>query len=531
MAEADSVNDKEVSKASAKMLSEVGQPGLITHNSFVNELGKKDLAVPNIYYTFDQMVQHSAIKEPLTLTTALQTNAIVGGKFESSGSRLSQALADYANYVIHNMKYMGWHQAVQNINLHVKNGFSLNEITARRATKGAYKGDLVLDYLGPRSPKSVHAWVWDKYKRRVTHVVQNPLQEAEFKIKRTSSSYLGNYYQSGMVNWKTDQFGKYPVISMDKLIHNVYDESMGNPQGSSALEAAYKPWQETQVIGEYEIIGVARNFGGVPVARVPDELLIRGNDPVKYPDDAQSLKEIQDDLESAHAGRQAFFLLPSSTDQSGKYEWDIQLLGITGGTGQFDISEIVKRKATEIYNCFNAGHLILGQNGNTTSYSAAEHGTATHATIIERDLNATSRTIERMIAQLLDAQGFEYDRRDLPVFRPAAFDQLSLDELGKFIQRCMSVSGMTEEMMAKALAWGNMPTEGLDMIDFQAAATSRAGESQGTSGTGSGKQENSNTNMENKQQAPLNWTADDMGDQVGLLDERGNLVQIIEKNK
>lgn len=530
MAEVDTeeVKGEVVEKASARMLSEVGQPGLITHNSFVRELAKKDLQVPNIYFTFDEMAQNASVSEPLTLTKAMQTNSVAAGLFEGTGSNLSKALAEYGNYNLHNMMHMSWQEAVANMNTHVKNGYSLGEMVAERAKSGKYKGDLVLKHIGPRSPKSVYAWVWDKYKRRVTHVVQKPLEEAEFKLNRSNSSYVGSYVQGG-VNWRTEKFGKFPVISMDKMIHNIYDQELGNPQGRSPLIAAYQPWREASVIGEYEVIGVARNFGGVPVARVPDELLIRGNDPTNYPDDARALKEIQDDLESAHAGRQAFFLLPSSTVE-GKYEWDIELLGITGTTGQFNVSDIIKRKTTDIYNCFNAGHLILGQNGNTTSYSAAEHGTVTHGTIIERDLQATSATIERMLAKLLDAQGFVYDRRDLPKFRPAAFDQLSLDELGKFIQRCMSTSGMTKEMMEKALIWGNMPTEGLDMIDFQAAATTKAGKGMGTSGNGVANQNNSSTNMENKQQTPeRNWTADDMGDQVGILDESGNLVQILEK--
>lgn len=498
MAEASDTNDKpEVKKASARMLSEVGQPGLITHNTFVNELADKDLKVPNLYFTLDQMATDSCIAEPLTLTTALQTNSIADGVFEGTGSNLSKALAEYGNYLIHNMQYLSWFEAAQNLHTHVKNGYSLNEITAGRATSGKYKGDLVLKHLGPRSPKSIHAIVWDKYKRRVTHFVQKPLDEADFKLNRTTASYIGEFRQGGTFNMST-KFNKYPVIQTEKLMHNVYNGSMGNPQGNSPLLAAYKPWREKSVIGEYEVIGVARNFGGVPVARVPDELLIRGNDPQNYPEDAQALRDIQDDLENAHAGKQAFFLLPSSVVE-GKYEWNIELLGIQGGSGGFDIDSMIKRKETQIYKCFNAGHLILGQNGNTTSYSAAEHGTATHATIIERDLKGTAMVVERMLVSMLDAHGFVYDRRDLPKFRPSSFDQLSLDELGKFIQRTMSVAGMTPEMMATVLKWANISDSGLDMIDFYDKGDSRAGESQGTSGNGSSTQTNSTTNMENKQ--------------------------------
>lgn len=535
MAEADNTG-KEVKKASAKMLSEVGQPGLVTSNSFVKELSKKELTVPNIYFTFDQMVECSAVAEPLTLSRAIQTNSISDGGFEGTGSNLSKALADYGNYIIHNMDYISWHDAVSNINTHIKNGFSLNEITAKRATGGKYKGDLVLSHLGPRSPKSIYAWVWDKNKRRVTHVVQNPLKEADLKIQSTTASYLGNYVNTALVNVKS-QFNKYPVLNMQKLMHNVYDGTMSNPQGTSPLIAAYQPYQEMKIVSEYEVIGVARNFGGVPVARVPDQLLIDANNPdcPEYNDARKSLDEIQNDLENAHAGRQAFFLLPSGLvdGSTSTPAWDLKLLGIEGGSGNFDVTEIINRKVTDIYRAFNATHLNLGQNGNTSSYSLAESGTNSHAHIINRDLRATANTIEKMLMSMLDAQGFEYDKRDLPKFRWKTPDQLSLDEVGKFIQRTKSVQGMTPEMLETVLRWANIPTEGIDNIDFTDKGDSKAGTSLGTSGQGNSQSggANSSTNVENKQMAPKNFRSEDLGEQTVILDENDNLVQIIEKDQ
>lgn len=527
---------KEVKKASAKMISEVGQPGVMTSNTFVKELGKKELEVPNIYFTFDQMVQDSAVAEPLTLTKCIETNSLSDGLYESSGTRLSEALAEYGNYIIHNMPYMSWHEAVQNINTHIKYGYSINEIVAERAKSGKYAGDLVLKHLGPRSPKSVYAWVWDDYKRRVTHVIQKPLEVSRLKVRSNTASYLseGLFGTQALVDFRRKNINKYPVLNTNKLLHNIYDGSMSNPQGNSPLIAAYQPWQEKNVVGEYEVIGVARNFGGVPVARVPDQLLIDANNPdcPEYLDAKASLNEIQNDLESAHAGRQAFFLLPSSLVEGSNntYEWDLKLLGIEGGNGNFDVTDIINRKVTDIYRAFNATHLNLGQAGNTSSYSLAESGTNSHAHIINRDLRATATTIERMLGSMLDAQGFEYDKRDLPKFRWKTPDQLSLDEVGKFIQRTKSVDGMTPQMMETILHWANIPTDGIDSIDFTSSGSSRAGESQGSSGTGNSQSggSNSSTNMENKQQ---HYRSESLGDdQTAILDENDKLVTIIEND-
>lgn len=535
MAEADKEEVKEVKKASAKMLSEVGQPGLVTSNSFVKELGKKELSVPNIYFTFDQMVQSPVVSDPLNLSRAIQINPLADGYYESTGSRLSQALADYGNYIIHNMEYLTWAEAVSNLNTHIKNGFSINEISATRAKAGKYKGDLVLRNLGPRSPKSIYAQVWDKYKRRLTHIVQNPLQDSEYKIQSTTASYLGNYVNLNAWSIKDlrSNFNKFPVLSMDKLVYNIYDATMSNPQGNSPLVAAYQPWQEMSIVSEYEIIGVARNFGGVPVARVPDQLLIDANNPdcPEYNDARKSLDEIQTDLENAHAGKQAFFLLPSNmVEGTNQYAWDLKLLGIDGGTGNFDVTEIINRKTTDIYRAFNATHLNLGMNGTTTSYSRAEVGTNYHSYIVERDLRATANSIEKLLASMLKAQGFEYDKRDLPKFRWKTPDQLSLDEVGKFIQRTKSVQGMTPKMLETVLKWADIPTDNIDDIDFSDKGQSRSGEGMGTSGTGVGGQENSSTNMENKQLSkPKDWVVDDYKDGKGaLLDENGDFIRYVD---
>ncbi len=516
-------------KASARMLSEIGQPSLITSNSFVNELKKKDLKHPNCYFTFDQMVQDPSVSEPLTITKALETNALSAGFFEGTGSRLSKELADYGNFIIHNMKYMSWHEAVLNINSHIKNGMSLNEIVASSAKGGKYKGDIVLDHLGPRSPKSIKAIVWDEYGRRVKGFVQQPLKTSDITITQPYSKYLGSItYRQYLTN--TD-IGKYPYMPMEKLLHNVYDAEMSNPQGNSPLIAAFCPWQEKKIIGEYEIIGVTRNLGGIPVARVPDELLIRGADPLNHPEDYQALNDIQTDLENVHAGRQAFFILPSSLVEGSTslFQYNIELLKGGGSDGKSDVSDIIKRKTTEIYNAFNAGHLNLGQNGNTSSYSLAEAGTSSHAIIVERDLMSTVNVINSIIPKLLDIRKFEYDKRDLPVFRWKTPDQLSLDEVGKFIQRVKSVQGMTPDMLKKVLDWGNLPMTGVEDIDFTDKGDSRSGESKGSSGTGNTQKggKTSSTNMENKQM--LHYRQEDLGDQLAILDENDNLVQIIEK--
>ena len=87
----------------------------------------------------------------------------------------------------------------------------------------------------------------------------------------------------------------------------------------------------------------------------------------------------------------------------------------------------------------------------------------------------------------------------MPEFVPLNPFKLSYDEAGKFIQRVKSVNAMTKDMLVAVIEDLGLPTEGIEEIDFTDKGASRAGESQGTSGTGDtqagGKA--SESNMEN----------------------------------
>lgn len=538
MAGADNTTEKKsVNKAlSATRGREIGQPRLVKSSTFVTEEKNKDLQVPNLYHTVDQMMGDPAVSQPVTLNKRVRTNSTTFGVFEPPRKTSAAiALAEYANYMIHNMPKQTWFEAVNNMNTDVMYGFSLGELVTYRAKSGPYAGNLLLSHIGPRTPKSLYAWVWDEYERDVTHVIQKPMEKADFKLVNTRTQYLGNmvglraYYNLG-------NEAKYPLIPIDKLLHIKYDPTFSDPQGNTPLKAAYAPWREKRIIEEYQVIGITRDFGGIPIIRVPSELLERANDPEnRYPADKEALLAIEQDAANTHAGRNAFFMMSSDLVEgsNGIYEYDIKLLGVDGSGKQFDISEIVKQKTTEIYNAFSMGHLILGQNGNTSSYNLSTTGQSVSATVLQGDLLNTALAIESIIPRILDADKksdgsprFEYDRRDLPRFRWKEINEINLDDLGKFLQRGKSVNGVTPEIVEEAFKrspLGDVDLSGLYKLDYTDKGQSRASESNGTSGTGNSQSggANSSTNTENKSmEMPKHLIADKYGDgQVAYIDK------------
>lgn len=483
----------------------VGQPQLKLSSSFVDEMKKEELKVPKIFDTFDQMEQDPCVYNPLFLTQTLVTLALAQGEFVSSGTRKSKVIAEYMNYCMHNMRSQTWLSAVENFNTDIKYGFSLGELTIRKAMTGQFKGSYIIDNIGPRSQRSVYAWLWDKEQRNVTHVVQKPLKTTDYLIQPKDTPYLGNITDLQAIHGYSNSNTQYPIIPNSSLLHFTYNSTNNNPQGKSPLIACFSPWKEKEIISQYQVIGITRDFGGIPIARVPSELMRRANDPDhNYPEDEAEYATYQDQLANMHAGKQSFFILSSDLAEGSTSipEYDIKLLGIEGSGKQFDTSSIIKDKTTEIYNAFGAGYLILGQGDTTSSYNLSTTGRTVHSFLVEKAILSKVSVLESsLVPSLLAANNIEWSYKDLPKFKYKDPDQLSLDEAGKFLQRAKSVGGLTKEAAEQVYKWCGLPTDGLDELDFSGEDESRAGESKGSSGTGNTQDGGgaSTVNVENKQ--------------------------------
>ena len=518
---------------------EIGQPGLALSRGFFNDLQVRELDPQNIHTTIDEMVLDPDVKHPLRMTQVQLNLCMAKGHFVPAKTRKGRLIAEYANYLLHNMKGQSWLEACRNFNSDVERGYSLSEIVVRKADSGPYKGSWVLSHLGPRSQRSVYAWIWDKDERYVTHMVQKPLRENKYIGRPPEGvSYLGNVVGSSSIT-SSHITANYPIISMDKLLHFRYDAVDNNPQGRTPLLSCYNPWREKVIINKYQVIGITRDFGGVPVARLPSELIRRANDPEhRYPLDEMEYQVYQEQLSNMHAGKQSFFVLSSDLveNSSSVYEYDLKLLGIDGGGKQFDVSEIIKTKKTEIYNAFGAGHLMLGQEGNTSSYNLSSAGMSVHSLTIEEDLMSKAAVVERLVPMMLDFNNIDYSYKDLPRYQYSDTNPLSLDEAGKFLQRAKSVGALTKEATGYIYELMGLPLEGLEELDFSGEDKSNAGVSMGTSGEGSSQDGGiaSTTNMENKQldnSPPKNLVlADSYGDTDILIDENGKAVFVPKGN-
>lgn len=484
-------------KATVRPLqTEKGQPRIMTSNKFVQEQRQQDLRMPQRLCTFDNMILDAAVANSIDVTNVLVLNALYNGKFVSpSGSQRGQVAADFLNYNIRNMTYGTWMDFITQSTTDLQYGFAFFNIVLERRNYGTYAGNLVLKKLSPRDQDSLYGFVWDKEFREFRGILQKPNRK---QIKQPTVREL----QSGNFNIATQNLtnGIYPFMDVQQLLHFRHNPKTNDPAGHSPLVNCYQAWKEKELIERYEVIGVSKDLGGAVVLRVPSELIERANDPANYPNEAQEYTNLQKDAANLHAGESSYIVLSSDVDEATKQKlFDFELKGIDGGGKQYKTSEIIDQKRKDIYNVFGTGFLLLGQNGHGSNALSSNQMT-THDYYVERNVMWKKDVLDTQLApRLLAANNIFLDYKDMPVFIPADPSKPDLDVISKVIQRTKSVGGMTQEAMTHLYEQAGWPTDGIEDLIFDDGNTSRAGESGGTSGTGSTQQggANSETNVEN----------------------------------
>jgi hypothetical protein len=421
------------------------------------------------------------------------------------------------------MTYGTWFDFINNLVTDLQYGFSLHNIVVEKRGYGQYKGNYCLKALSPRDQRGVQGWLWDKDKRYVMGYVQKP------NIVSRRNPKFGEF-QNGLTELSIPNYQehKYPIIRDEQLVRSSYNATLNNPQGDSPLMHCYDAWYEKKLIEKLEINGVQKDLSGVVILRAHSDLISKAADPVNYPDEAREWSAMQQDASDLHAGRTTFIALASDYDEITKTPlYDVQLKGIDGGGKNFDTSTVIDQKRKSIYNCFGTGFMLLGQDGSG-SYALAGTQKGTHAFYVERNIAQKVEVINNQIlTKLLQVNNIELDWKDMPTFVASDPDQLSLDELGKFLQRSASVNKLTQEVMEDVLKRAGLPTDGLDEIDFTDKGQSRAGDGMKSAGEGTsnkvGGSDKSVSNSENGGiEKSFNLRSCDRTDR--LFDENDNCV-------
>lgn len=243
-----------------------------------------------------------------------------------------------------------------------------------------------------------------------------------------------------------DVISKYKVsssgfveIPANKVAFVTDSTSDTQPYGTSVFDAIYSEWRYKTLIKEVTLTGVTKDFSGTPVLYVPNWLQEEANG---NPDgwEAAFLADLQRDMANMHVGDQAYVNLPSDPHEGATSlrEFEIKFLGVEGGGKAFDVTALMEQSKKAIYNAFGAANLLAGDGGG--SYNLIEGQNTIHTHFIQRDIAIIEEVWNKDIwKQTFRLNGFNLKWNEVPIFKAGEIEPVSLEELGKFLQRTGAV--------------------------------------------------------------------------------------------
>ena len=149
--------------------------------------------------------------------------------------------------------------------------------------------------------------------------------------------------------------GSTATIPAHKLIHFRTTTGEGKPEGRSWLRRAYRSWFFKKRIEEIVGIGIERELNGMPVMKIPTDVLLAGEGDEEYEKARKIVTGIKvDELQGV--------LLPSDRDDDGNLYWELDLLA-TSGRNKIDALAFIRSLAMDIASVMLAQFIGLGRDG------------------------------------------------------------------------------------------------------------------------------------------------------------------------
>lgn len=455
-----------------------------------------------------------AMKQDHTVATALDTKYVFVTKafndfkmLFNRDSPTSKEAADLVEFALKNMKNQSLRDFARSAVTFNEYGFSAFEKVYRTETSNAkFIGKTVLDRLAFRPQASLSRskpFEFENGGREFSGLWQAP--RAFNDLDGGLRSLLSSLETAGVSKRGVEVF-----IPANKLILMSLGGTESNPAGVSPLVGCYRAFREKILIENLEVIGAGKDLGGIIELKIPSQILNKANiDPSSQ--EAMMVRGLMADAANAHAGEQAYFILPSDYNTQGGEQFKMSLKGIDGAGKQYSTKDLIQERKKAILDRFGAGFINLGNDGQG-SYNLSESKQTIHGHFVQRDIDIIVEAINRnLIPQLLAMNGIRLSDEDMPKFKPGLIQEVDMEGFSKFVQRIGAVGYLpkTREVINKILEVGGFDyviDEDMsqdDLLGILGQNESGAGEGMeaGTSGNGTSKnssaRDNSVSNNEN----------------------------------
>jgi len=439
MATPDTDNTKQVP------LSELGGTGLRNTHGNIDEEVIRDLQFPQCINTYKQMETDALISGALFAVKQF----IKGADWkveEYTGIDKPADAAEQKRFLEQCMDDMekSWGEVLTDILSFLTYGFSVHEIV--------YKKRLGMNPPGDRY-KSLYndgKVGWAKFPIRS--------QDSIDEFKTTPRGDIVNVHQK-------DYWNKIDVkIPYHKFLLFRTTSYKDNPYGQSILRGAYRAYYYRRNIEVFEAIGIERNLAGIPVLRVPSEILSPDAD-----ENAQQLRAMYETMgRMLKKNDQAYVMIPSDIygngdNGTGQYIYDIELMKSDGNAGQANQGPVIERYDRRIMMSMLTDFILTGSQ-SVGSYALASSKVDAFKTGISSYLDTIADEFNQKAIPLL----WEYngwDSSKTPKVTHTGVDKVEISPLADLLKKAGETGFITpddniENYLRKIIGLEPIQTEG-----------------------------------------------------------------------
>lgn len=217
-------------------------------------------------------------------------------------------------------------------------------------------------------------------------------------------------------------------LPIDKCLLFRTTSTKNNPEGRSVLRSAYRPWYFGKHIEEIEAIGIERDLAGMPVAKVPLELLADD----RTADQTATYNYIKDIVTRVKQDQQMGIIWPMVKDENGNDLYEFTLMNAEGKRA-FNTGEIIQRYQQQQAMVVMADFILLGHE-NVGSFALSSDKTELFAVALGAWLDSIENVLNRhAVTTLFEMNDFGVE--ELPQIRHGDIEKPDLQALGDFITK------------------------------------------------------------------------------------------------
>lgn len=299
------------------------------------------------------------------------------------------------------------------------------------------------DFISEVLSMLVYGWSWHEvvYKKREGMWNRDPRKRSRFNDGLIGWRKMPIRAQETLLRWVFDESGdtramvqlappfyKTTVLPIERSVLFRFKQYKGSPEGLSMLRNAYRPWYMKKRLEEFEAVGIERDLAGLPVVKVPAEML-RAKPGTEQ---AQAVEAFKKMVKSVRRDEQEGVVFPMAYDQDTKQPlYSFELLGGGGGRA-FNTDAIIKRYEERVLMTVLADFILVGHQSNG-SYSLHTDKTGIFRTSLNSIANNIADVLNRYaLPRLFMVNGWKPDH--LPEIKPTDVDSPDIAQLGQFMQ-------------------------------------------------------------------------------------------------